>query len=313
MLTPRQRQVVNDCDHVCDLQWEEHMPEVIDAAVNCARIKDCLRREGITTVIRYYSRTTQMPEKRLTVEEAQSLAAAGFELAVVHQDRQNQVEDFSFSKGHLAGRHAYTYGQETINQPPGSTIYFGVDFDASEQEIVASIIPYFQGVAQGFSDVSGGTPDYVIGVYGSGLTCRLLLDGNHVQFAWLAAAMGWRESRQFFNSNRWHLKQNVHSTLCNRTVDTNETNPSQSDFGAFILPLDPAPEPSPGAGIPHVVIARSGLRLRSGPSTSFDVQRLLPFGTIVHVLSRTEDWCLIDLDGDRAADGFCHGGFLRLT
>jgi glycoside hydrolase-like protein/SH3 domain-containing protein len=291
---------------------EEDMAEVIDAAVNCARIKDCLRREGITTVIRYYSRTTQMPEKRLTAEEAQSLAAAGFKLAVVHQDRQNQAGDFSFSKGNVAGRHAYTYGEETINQPVGSTIYFGVDFDASEQEIVSNIIPYFQGVAQGFSDVSGGTPDYAIGVYGSGLTCRLLLDSNHVKFAWLAGAMGWRQSRQFFDANRWHLKQNVHSTLCNRTVDTNEINPSQPDFGAFTLPLD-SPGPSAGGGEPHIVIARSGLRLRTGPSTSFDVQRLLPFGTVVHVLSRTEDWCLIDLEGDGAADGFCHEGFLQLT
>ena len=288
------------------------MPEVIDAAVNCARIKDCLRREGVSTVIRYYSRTTQMREKRLTADEARSLASSGFRLAVVHQDRQNNVSDFSFSKGLTAGAHAYAYGQDTIDQPPNSTIYFSVDFDASERQIETAIIPYFQGVAQAFSNASGGNPDYAIGVYGSGLTCRLLLDGNHAAFAWLAGAMGWRDSRQFFNSKRWHLKQNPHSTLCGHEVDTNETNPDLPDFGAFLLVVDQEPAAVPDQpGIPHTVTARSGLRLRSGPSTVFDVQRVLPFGTVVQVLSRSGDWCLVDLNGDGASDGFCHEGFLR--
>jgi hypothetical protein len=63
-----------------------------------------------------------------------------------------------------------------------------------------------------------------------------------------------------------------------------------------------------------VVIARDGLRLRSGPSTDFNVIRTLPFGTSVIVLSHEGEsgqWALVDLEGDGRADGFVNFPFLR--
>lgn len=60
-----------------------------------------------------------------------------------------------------------------------------------------------------------------------------------------------------------------------------------------------------------VVIARDGLKLRSGPSTDFDVIRTLAEGTIVNVLSREGVWALVDLEGDGKADGFMSLPFLR--
>lgn len=61
----------------------------------------------------------------------------------------------------------------------------------------------------------------------------------------------------------------------------------------------------------HVVIARDGLRLRAGPSTQFDVARVVPHGTRVHVLGREAEWALVDLQGDGKADGFMSRAFLR--
>jgi SH3 domain-containing protein/glycosyl hydrolase family 19 (putative chitinase) len=63
-----------------------------------------------------------------------------------------------------------------------------------------------------------------------------------------------------------------------------------------------------------VVIARDGLRLRSGPSIEFNVIRTLPEGTVVKVLSREGPngiWSLVDLEGDGQADGFMSSPFLR--
>ena len=63
-----------------------------------------------------------------------------------------------------------------------------------------------------------------------------------------------------------------------------------------------------------VVIARDGLRLRSGPSIEFNVIRTLPEGTVVNVLSREGPngmWSLVDLEGDGRADGFMSSPFLR--
>jgi hypothetical protein len=59
-----------------------------------------------------------------------------------------------------------------------------------------------------------------------------------------------------------------------------------------------------------VVKARQGLRLRSGPSTEFDVQKVLPFGTEVSVVSRIGDFAAVDLNGDRAIDGFVFAALL---
>jgi hypothetical protein len=60
-----------------------------------------------------------------------------------------------------------------------------------------------------------------------------------------------------------------------------------------------------------VVIARGGLKLRSGPSQDFDALRTVPEGTVVNVLSREGQWALVDLEDDGKADGFMNLPFLR--
>jgi hypothetical protein len=59
------------------------------------------------------------------------------------------------------------------------------------------------------------------------------------------------------------------------------------------------------------VIARDGLKLRSGPSVDFGAIRTIPQGTTVNVLSREGMWALVDLEGDGNADGFMNLPFLR--
>ena len=58
------------------------------------------------------------------------------------------------------------------------------------------------------------------------------------------------------------------------------------------------------------VIARGGLFMRSGPGTEFPGLQLLAYGTQVNVLKREGQWALIDLQGDKAADGFVLSSFL---
>lgn len=66
-----------------------------------------------------------------------------------------------------------------------------------------------------------------------------------------------------------------------------------------------------GAGQRFTVIARGGLKLRSGPSPEFDAVQSFPEGTVCHVLARDGEWALVDLHGDGKADGYFHFGFLR--
>ena len=61
------------------------MSEVIDVSFACGSYAGYLAGAGVRTVIRYYSRDTGHPEKRLTRPEASAFAAAGLRLAVVHE------------------------------------------------------------------------------------------------------------------------------------------------------------------------------------------------------------------------------------
>ncbi len=83
-------------------------------------------------------------------------------------------------------------------------------------------------------------------------------------------------------------------------------------------PIVAAPGPDVAAGAsaalitePHIVIARDGLKLRSGPGLEFGTSRSVPQGAMVHVLAREGQWAQVDLQGDGAADGFMFHAFLR--
>lgn len=63
-----------------------------------------------------------------------------------------------------------------------------------------------------------------------------------------------------------------------------------------------------------LVNARSGLRLRSGPSLDFSIIKVLPTGTIVTVQDlsgENEDWAKVDLEGDGVIDGYVFRSFLE--
>ena len=261
---------------------------IIDTPFNTRSQISCLSSQGVRTVIRYYnfSNSATFPEKRLELAEAQTLAAHGMQIAVVFQQRQNQVADFSASKGVAAGRRAYRHAQDNIDQPANSGIYFSVDFDASSSEIAQNIAPYFEGVKRAFDEESSGNPEYRIGAYGSGLVCTTLTQQGLITLTWLAMSRGFRGTREALSAGAFHLAQRFpDTTLCGLGVDFNDPNPDRPEFGAFTI--DASSDGStalPSVGTRHRVIARSGLRLREGPGTQFEIFGGLSLGQIVFVV-----------------------------
>lgn len=86
-----------------------------------------------------------------------------------------------------------------------------------------------------------------------------------------------------------------------------------SDGIATVGPLDHVLDNSGSASDRHYVNARQGLRLRSTPSESGEVTRVLPLGTAVGVLKLQGDWALVDLEGDAKADGYMFYSYLSRT
>ena len=263
------------------------------------------------TVIRYYSRDTTRPSKRLSLVEAQRLSAAGLRIAIVHEGRHGDVpENFDRACGVADGSYAATYARETIGQPAGTAVYFGIDFDATSQQIRDRILPYMQGVADGMAAAGGS--GYQIGVYGSGRTCRAVLDAKLATKAWLAQSTGWGDYHLFLNAKGWALSQGMATSLAGVSCDPN-TCGEGVQVGDFTLAVAPAAASVPAAA-QLFVNARSGLRLRGGPGVEFAAAPVnLAFGTAVHPLRTVGGWTQVDLQGDGKADGFVSSAFLDAT
>ncbi len=288
---------------------------IIDTPFNTKSSLTCLRSKGVRTVIRYYnfSNSGVFPNKRLELPEAEALTANGMQIAVVFQQRQDRVADFSRAKGFAAGRTAFRHAQHSIGQPAGSGIYFSVDFDASNNEITNNVIPYFEGVRDAFNQESGGNSDYRVGVYGSGLVSSTLTDKGLIQLTWLAMSRGFRGTRAALEAGEFHLAQRAPATtLCGLGVDLNDANPDRPDFGSFTIDaaIEPA-TPVATIGTRHRVSARSGLRLREGPGAQFEIIGGVPFGQIVFVESTVDGFARVDVEGDGQIDGFASAAFLE--
>src|SRR5262245_48658297 len=288
---------------------------IIDTPFNTTAKVSCLSAQGVQTVIRYYnfSNSLSFPEKRLELPEAEALTARGLQIAVVFQQRQNQVADFSEVNGIAAGRRAYRHAHDNIGQPSGSAIYFSVDFDANPAEIENQVAPYFAGIKNAFTQESGGQVNYRVGAYASGLVCGSLARKGLIELTWLAMSRGFRGTREALNAGEFHLSQRAPAaTLCGLGVDFNDDNPDRADFGAFVVRDDSAGRgPVAPAGDRHKVFARNGLRLLEGPGTQFDIVVSLNLGQIVFVESISEGWARVDVEGDGHFDGFASAGFLE--
>jgi len=267
-----------------------------------------LKASGVHSIIRYYNHrnSSTLPEKCLTLDEAQAINEAGLAIAVVFQQRQNRLSDFTASKGKADGEKALERAVDEIGQPNGSGIFFAVDFDVNKEKEINAVKDYFTSIRDVFAEAESS---YRIGAYGGGHILNALGDAGLIDLSWLTMSRGWRGSREYYASKRWNLSQTRESVVAGLDVDLNEENTNHPDFGQFRL--GGASSVSVGAHRPYVVNARSGLWLRAGPGTDFEKQRLLSFGQVVHVLGFDGEWARVDLEGDGRVDGHSHGAFLQ--
>ncbi|UWM66002.1 glycoside hydrolase domain-containing protein [Enterobacter sp. CP102] len=290
---------------------------IIDTPYNTKNIVSCLLREGVSTVIRYYnfSNSISFPEKRLTLPEAEMLSQKGIDIGVVFQQKQNEAGDFNYQKGFSAGRRAYRYARDDINQPVGSGIYFSVDFDATKKEITTAIVPFFEGIRDAFLKEKSESIEYDIGVYGSGFTAETLKKADLISLVWLAMSSGFQGTKAAQKSGAFNLNQQYPSgNICGIGVDYNHSNPDGRGIGTFRLPhvqqqfqlSNTITEKSQ-----FKVIARNGLRVRRGPGVEFDVAGIVQKGTLLSVIKIEGQWALVDIEGDGMADGYVFAGYLE--
>jgi len=186
------------------------MKRGFDSNRDLSKFGSCLAMEGYDFVGRYYNKNN--PSKNLSFAEANFLSSIGLRIVAIWENGfPTSASYFSYRTGLADGTAAYEYAKTTISQPILSPIYFAVDYDASPQDVAGVISEYFNGVVSAFNPMGNGSPEYFIGVYGSGLVCRKMLETGIATHSWLAQSTSWRESNTFANYN---IKQFMPKAEC---------------------------------------------------------------------------------------------------
>lgn len=288
------------------------MLSIIDVAANVGGHAEKLAAAGVKTAIRYYNhKDVSIIGKCLTAPELKALQAAGLAVAVVFQQRggaDGHIGDFAAGKGKADAQRALHLAA-TLLQPQGSAIYFAVDHDYVAAGDLARIAAYFTEVAE----TVGGK--YRIGAYGSGRLGSTLLDAGLIELFWLAGSKGWTDYQKMRGSNRWALSQDQleqKAPFGGFGYDGNVAGPAFADFGQFTAAgVAPAAEKAGQTPALFAVVAKGGLRLRSGPGEQFEKIETLPLDTIVRGIGQEGDWIQVDKDGDGKADGYMSRLYLK--
>ncbi|HZV21651.1 MAG TPA: DUF1906 domain-containing protein [Hyphomicrobiales bacterium] len=220
---------------------------IIDASVNTTPYLDVLANAGVKVIGRYYSRCPQpelVPEKRIIDNEGEIEAIlthkAGFAILSIYQYYNNNAKKFDgmyfdkFKKKFFAlpadnecskpADPPNTTEKEaaldvaaavrqalSVGQPKGSAIYFGVDYNYSDDD-KDKVLRYFTVVSNELR-----THGYLVGVYGNGAAITLLTSARHadgpfkgkplVDLAWLNSARSHAGSIELYRSGKWDLLQ----------------------------------------------------------------------------------------------------------
>lgn len=187
---------------------------------------DAMKTVGTQTIIRYYDHEDEtIPGKTLRRQERDLIIANGFHIAVVFQHNNNKFASFTPLRGRQDAERSLVLAAEN-SQPIGSAIYFGVDGGWRTAGEIANIKAYFTAVQAGL-----GGKGYRIGVYGSGLVCKELLQDGLAELCWLANAKSWPDYDAYFETMEWSLVQLLPADCGGRNVDFNLTR--RADYGQF--------------------------------------------------------------------------------
>lgn len=203
----------------------------LDTALDMRGHAVALRQQGYDFVMRYYSHNTA---KNLSQAEAKLLSGAGLRIGTVWESAGTHAGYFSREQGLSDGADALNQAR-AVGQPPGSAIYFAVDYDATRADIDGPVGAYFGGVRAALSGAAG----YRVGVYGSGLCCGAMIDRGLASVSWLSQSRGFCGTLDYAQNMRYDLIQtqgvriSIDGILLD--IDPDASNPDR-DPGLF-LPL----------------------------------------------------------------------------
>lgn len=170
---------------------------------------------GYRTVGRYLNGTT----KQIRVGEIKTILAAGLSLVPVYEEFNNADSYFTTATGQAQGYAAVRRARQ-LGIIGGATLYFPVDYDPTDDEITAVVIPYFQGVAQGVATMTNTFNRFVVGVYGTRNVCARIVAAGLATSPWVAGmSTGWSGNLGFRLPAGWAYDQIAGTTVAGVVID----------------------------------------------------------------------------------------------
>jgi hypothetical protein len=196
----------------------------VDLATDAGGLVNEMQANRLEFVARYY----REPESRwppLSAGEAQLLSLAGLNIVAVWESHSRDPGHFSYDSGYHDATTAAAQAR-AIGQPPGSAIYFAVDYNVRDHELPA-IDEYFLGIAAAFTAAGGGHPLYEVGVYGSGTVCAAIKGAGLARYSWLTNSIAWAGSTTYED---WNISQGGPMVGLSFNHDGDE---AKEDYGGF--------------------------------------------------------------------------------
>ena len=149
----------------------------VDLPTDASDVLGELQGSRLDFVARYY-RDPASRWPTLSPSEAQRLSAAGLKIVPVWEWHSGDPTYFSYATGYNDAL-SVDRQAKSVGQPPGTAVYFAVDFNARGYEL-GRVDQYFRGIAAGLAVAGGGRPNYRVGVYGSGTVCAAVVSFSPV-------------------------------------------------------------------------------------------------------------------------------------
>jgi peptidoglycan hydrolase-like protein with peptidoglycan-binding domain len=171
-----------------------------------------LKAAGYTILGRYLT-DSQVPDaikKQMTEEELDTIFGAGLGIFPIFQEGGTDAGYFSYERGVQAARRAHEAATR-FRLRPDATIYYAVDFDATEREVEKAIQPYFAGVHDGLSQVGSR---FDVGIYGGRQVCTTISAGHLATYSYLAGrSTGWDSNLGKRIPKNWAYNQILNETI----------------------------------------------------------------------------------------------------
>ena len=246
------------------LLWSKGDTERKPNACDCTyriieqELADALYEQGFRYIGRYLTNVDPNNEegKKLSIEEIDILLNAGLKIFPIFQESPNIKifpSDFYFERGQSDGEKAITAALK-LGVPKGTIIYFALDCDMTETDLMNFGIPYFQGINNVFSD---SLHYFKIGVYGTRNACIMLANQGYTISSFVSnMSTSYSGNLGFPMPNNWAFEQYIEKkgySLENYTFDLDYDMASGRDEGfsnkdcsidveAYIPPYRPTEE-----------------------------------------------------------------------